>query len=229
MNLNKKQVDHLSLDFMSTFEYGAVARKDTILAQYAAASGNFDVMSADIFKRLSSKDVTFACEKDGHKFYIYHDEDSNLNFIISGTLSIQSQTAYTFLNQIRKLFFHKFNKNSWEQARPYGLQNEFSNVIKENMTNTRIAAIKDNLADTEQKMQESLQAALLRGEQLEDLHEAALSIELTSKEYSRGARQIRIKMYWDKYKPFIVIGCVVIFLIIILSIIVASASKKKHE
>lgn len=215
---------------MTSIEYGAVARKDTILAQYADTNGNFDVMSANILKKLHSKDVRFACERESHKFYIYHDNENNLNFVVVGTLSFQPDQAYECLEKIKTDFYQHNHKSDWENAKPYGLQNNFSSQIKKNVLSysreSKLSQIQNNLQDTQDKMTESMKSLVLRGRELEDLDEGAVSLEASSRSFERQAKSIRRKMCWQQYRWYILAVIVLIALIIFFCLLKKFTSRK---
>lgn len=225
-----KTIIYLKYILMASIEYGAVALKDTILAQYADVSGNFDVMSANILKKLQTKDVRFACEKEGHKFYIYHDDENGLNFVVVGTLSFQPDQAYECLDKIKTDFYQHNNKKSWENARPYGLQNNFSSQIKQYILSysreSNLSTIHDNLNETQQRMTESMKSLVLRGRELEDLDEGAVSLETSSKSIERQARSLRRKMCLEKYRWYIMAVIIIIVLIFLICLFAKSKSRK---
>ncbi|KAK8852757.1 hypothetical protein M9Y10_017747 [Tritrichomonas musculus] len=214
---------------MTSIYYGAIARKDTILAQYADVSGNFDVLSASILKKLHTKDVRFACEKEGHKFYIYHDEDNGINFIVVGSLSLQSDQAYECIDKIKRDFYQRLHKNDWENAKPYGLQNQFSSQIKTNILSfsreSKLSEIQNNLRETQKTMTDSMKSLVLRGRELEDLDEGAVSLEASSKNFERQALKIKREMWWQKYRWY-VLAAIVIAAIILLIILICIMRKK---
>ncbi|OHS98370.1 Vesicle-associated membrane protein 7 [Tritrichomonas foetus] len=198
----------------ASFEYGAVARKDTILAQYAAVGGNFDVISAEILKKLNQKDSKFALEKDNHKFFIQH-EENNLNYIIVGSLSLQLQKANDVLSKINKSFISKFG-NKWQESRPYGLQNEFSEEIKRLMTEYKLSEIHHNLNETQDVMTDSLKKAMLRGQELEELELSSTAIELGSREYSTNVRSLKCKNICLKYWIYFIVAMVLFTILFII-------------
>lgn len=215
---------------MTSIEYGAVARKDTILAQYADVNGNFDVMSASILKKLRSKDVRFACEKESHKIYIYHDDENNLNFVVIGSLSLQADKAYECIDKIKTDFYQQTNKNTWENAKPYGLQNNFSPQIKKNVLlhsrELKLSQIHSNLQETQQRMTDSMKSLVLRGQELEDLDEGAVSLEASSRSFERQVKSLRAKMCCQKYRWYILAVIILIVIIICIIILVKCNSHK---
>jgi len=121
------------------FDYGAIARQDVIIAQYAAAGGNFDVVVADILKQVSEKNAQLAYRDGSHTYFLLHD-DTNLNIIIAGSPSAQTQDANELLSKIQRTFLTNPSVRTWREVPPYGLQNEFSDHIRDLMTsmNTQI-------------------------------------------------------------------------------------------
>lgn len=206
------------------FDYTAVAHNDVIMAQYAASGGNFDVTIGEMLKRQNPRDTNYAFEKNQHKYFVLHD-DSGLNFIVVGSLATQQQFAFTFLQRVQQAFFLNYARRAWKDVRPYSLQGEFSDNLKQLMNaaskDSKIEKIRANLAETQEVMQDSMQKVLLRGNQLDTLDKTSETLAQDARAFDRNATSIRRSMWCKKYQWWFV-GTAVVVLIII--IIIASAS-----
>lgn len=114
------------------FTYGAVARQDVIISQYAAIGGSFDVVVVDVLKKANQPSPQLAYRDGDHTYFVLHD-DAGLNFVIVGASSTQAQDANPLLTKLQHSFLTNPATRSWREAPPYGLQNEFADAIREVM------------------------------------------------------------------------------------------------
>lgn len=203
-----------------TLEYAAVARENIILAQYASASGNFDIEFSDIFKKMNKNEGQFACEKKNKKFFILHDA-SGLNFIVVGAIELDQPKAFEFLKKLQRNFLIQHTR-SWQNAEPFSLQNEFSPKIKSLLIETssqKFEQIQRNLSETQDTMSKNIQNLMLRGNELELLDSTANELSNSSVEFVRTSASIKRQMFCQKYSLWFIIAgiaVVVIFLVIII-------------
>ncbi|KAH0787300.1 Synaptobrevin family protein [Histomonas meleagridis] len=210
------------------FEYAAVTRNSQILAQHANTAGNFDVYLSDIINRINPNDSRFTCEKMNHRYFISH-ESSGLNFIVAGPLTLQSQAAYNFLDQVQRNFIMKYGR-TWESAPSYGMQSEFGPKLQSIMCdkNDKLSQIKDNLTQATETMSDNLQKAILRSNQIDSLDASAQSIAESSREFDRQSTQLKRRLCFEKYK-YIILGIIIGVVILIIIIIISVKSGKKSK
>ncbi|OHS99850.1 Vesicle-associated membrane protein 714 [Tritrichomonas foetus] len=214
-----------------SLEYTAVARKNVILAQFAASSGNYDVSISEILLRLNPKEERSACERSGHKYFILQQEEG-LNFVVVGPPHLNSYIAYDFLGRVQRSFL-LHHARTWQTAPAYGLQNEFSktleNLLNEAIRHNRLEEAKSNLQDTQNTMSDNLQKALLRGDNLQDMENSASSIAASSNTFGRSATSVRRKMLCMKYRFHIVAVVAIVLIIIIIIIAFTGKGNDKKE
>lgn len=213
------------------FDYAAIACNDVILVQHAISGGNFDVTIGDMLKRQNPRDATYAFEKGQHKYFVLH-EESGLNFIVVGSLATQQQFAFTFLQRVQQAFFLNYSRRAWKDVRPYGLQSEFSDNLKQLMTaaskDNKIEKIRANLAETQEVMQDSMQKVLLRGNQLNNLDKTSETLAQDARAFDRNATHIRRSMWFKKYQ-WIILGVAIVVVILIIIIACASGDDDTQE
>lgn len=200
-----------------SYEYSAVARGDMILAQHATSSGNFDVIICDILRRMNPKENHITTERSSNKFYILHNE-SNLNFVVAGPVTLQASEAFEFLTKVERLFIMKFSR-VWKEAAPYGLHTEFSPSLKSLMQtpqDDKIQTIKSNMEETQSTMVNVLEHVTTRQTKLEDMEKSVLLLSDSANEYERSAKDINRKYCWQKYRLVLLIILILICIILII-------------
>ena len=74
----------------------------------------------------------------------------------------------------------------------------------------KLSQIHSNLQETQQRMTDSMKSLVLRGHELEDLDEGAVSLETSSRSFERKARSLRAEMCCQKYRWYILAVIVLI-------------------
>lgn len=210
----------------SPYEYSAVARNTTILAQFANSNGNFDVLVTEILQKINIPENQFVCERNGHKIFIQRYNDisdsddsgnSNLYFILVCTLNCQPNDSYSILDKIQRSFLLRYSR-SWQNCASYGLNKEFSGELSSilNTQQMKLQQIKENLNTTQEIMSDNMQKALLRNTALEDLNQSASEITQSSREYSRTSTRVNRRQFYNRL--FIVL--IIIFVLFAISLII---------
>lgn len=210
----------------SSYEYAAVARDTTILAQFANVSGNFDVLVTEILQKINIRENQFVCERNGHKIFIqkYTDLDNsdnsngfNLYFILVCTINSQTNDAYSVLDKIQRSFLLRYSR-SWQNCASYGLNKEFSGELNNILSaqQMKIQQIKDNLSTTQEQMTNNLQKALLRNTALEDLNQSASEISQSSREFARSSTRVNRRQFYNR----LFIALLIIFILFAISLII---------
>ena len=214
------------------YEYAAVARNSTILAQFANANGNFDVLITEVLQKINIPENQFVCERNGHKIFIRRYEDINdsdessdkfnLYFILVTTLNCIPNESYNILDKIQRSFLLRYSRN-WKNCASYGLNKEFSGELSNiiNSQQIKLQQIKDNLNDTQETMTNNMQKVLLRNNQLEDLNQSASEISQTAHEFSRNGIYINRRQFYNK----LFIGVVIIFVLLAVGLVIYFIAK----
>lgn len=209
-----------------TFEYAAIARNDVILAQNAITSGNFDVILGGVLKQITTSDARFQSEKSQHKIFTERLE-SNLIFAVIGGTDLGASEAYSFLKRLQTSFLIQHGRN-WSTAQPFAFQNEFGPKIKLLLAEPKkLETIHNNINQANERMQNSLKEAYLRGNSLQNLETKTDNLFSTSAEFERKANEVRRKMFCEQNRYYI-IGFISVSVIILLIVIFSLAKKKSN-
>lgn len=214
----------------SPFDFSAIARQNVIIVQYATRGGNFDVTIGEMLKRQTTRDSQFAFEKGSHKYFVLRD-DSGLNFIVVGPISTQQSVAFQFLQKVQRAFLINHPRKSWTDIPAYGMQNEFSDKLRQLMeaaaSDNKLEKIRSNLEDTRIEMSNNLQQALLRNNDLSELNRQSELMMQEARTYERNATSLRRTMWWRRWQWWIIgIVIAVLVLAIIIGISVGSSKNK---
>ena len=87
------------------------------------------------------------------------------------------------------------------------------NVNKISQIQSDVNSIKDDMKKNINKMVESV-------DNVKDLEQSAANLQLETKEYKDNSIEVRKLTWWQNFKMWIILGCVVIFLIILIILIV---------
>jgi len=87
------------------------------------------------------------------------------------------------------------------------------NVNKISQIQSDVNSIKDDMKININKMVESV-------DNVKDLEQSAANLQLETKEYKNNSIEVRKLTWWQNFKMWIILGCVVIFLIILIILIV---------
>lgn len=215
----------------SPYEYAAIARKSTILAQFANANGNFDVLITEVLQKINIRDNQFVCERNGHKIFIQRYEDinesensdnSNLYFILIGSLNCQPNECFNILDKIQRSFLLRYSR-VWQNCASYGLNKEFSGELSNflNTSQLKLQQIKNNLNDAQDMMSDNMQKALLRNTQLEELNQTASEISQSSREFSRNSTQLNRQQLWKR----LIFALLILFVLITFGLIIYFMAK----
>ena len=212
--------------------YAAVTRNSTILAQYATAEGNFDVLVTQILYKTVLRDRRIQIEKNENRYFILHNSNG-LNVIMCCSEYAPPTNAFNILEQISSIFLSKFS-GVWLSASSNQLQNDFYDDLKRiidiDESQKKINKIKNNLEETQEIMMDALEQSIIRSGSLSEMEERAQSLDAGAKEFSRTARNIKIKMFCEKFKYiFIAIFLLCIATIIISVYLYKSSSKNELQ
>ncbi|EAY00251.1 Synaptobrevin family protein [Trichomonas vaginalis G3] len=214
----------------NNINYAAVCRGNTILAQAAITSGNFDSAIVDIIGKMDPNQSQVMTEKGQYRYFVIHDQQG-LNFIAAGATSVQAKLAFEFLENVQKRFNLQYAR-MWRIVPAYGMQQEFGSQIQSLITSTnndKIRTIKSNIAATQETMTEAMQNALLRGDKIETMNEKAEVMAANAKEYERSATRVKRKMCWERYRWYLIGIVCVIVLILIIVLIACKGFKCSHS
>jgi len=200
--------------------YSLVARDQTVLAEYATASGNFISVTRLILEKVTSTDTRKSYAYDRHVFH-YMVKDG-LTFLCMADEAFQRRIAFAFLEDIRNRFMANYSSSA-RRAMAFGMNEEFARVLSTQMNfysndpaADKISEVKKNIDETKAVMVDNIERILERGERIELLVDRTENLSTQSHVFHSSSRKLKYAMCLKNVKMWIaifVIGAVLIWLI----------------
>lgn len=111
--------------------YTLISRDTTILVDYTKCSGNFIMMAHQVLKHCNPEKKYSQFQVQGYIFYsIYID---SIIYMCMCEMQYSQRLAFTYLEDIRKLFTNTYDKVVVQKSNMYGLS-AFSAILQEKST-----------------------------------------------------------------------------------------------
>ena len=118
---------------MSFWLYGAVARRQVVLAECVLSDGHFDRATPDFLLRLDpAKPLTSFAGRDIRYFCLQ--TESGLSFVVIGYASTHPRRAQQLLDELAEAFTADPATARWKEAPYLGLQAEFGQRFRQLLT-----------------------------------------------------------------------------------------------
>ena len=89
------------------------------------------------------------------------------------------------------------------------------------MDNSKIDMIKTNVAIAQGTMQQTLEEAIRRDDQIDKMEQEAIKTNDAAHAFRKGATTLKMKTRWEKYRTWILVGSVIVAVVIIIIIVAA--------
>eukprot|EP00298_Acanthocystis_sp_HF-20_P028464 c7204_g1_i1.p1 GENE.c7204_g1_i1~~c7204_g1_i1.p1 ORF type:complete len:126 (+),score=35.77 c7204_g1_i1:49-426(+) len=110
--------------------YALVSRGTVVLAEHAATSGNFVMVTRRILEKIPSQNGKMSYEYDSYIFhYIVEDE---ITYLCMAEESFARRLAFAFLDDI-KARFRKMYSEGAKTALAFAMNDDFGRVLKKQM------------------------------------------------------------------------------------------------
>ncbi|KAL6067337.1 Vesicle-associated membrane protein [Balamuthia mandrillaris] len=212
--------------------YSLVARGATVLAEHAAASGNFIEVSRLILDKISSTQTgRMSYSYDRHYFHYLASE--GLIFLCMSDEEFPRRIAFAFLEDIKNRFMAVYRK-TYQTAMAFGMNDEFSRVLQRQMeyfsydpSVDKIGMVQAKVDETKKVMVENIERVLDRGEKIELLVSRTEQLQDQSYKFSRESKRLRWAMCYTNVKLWIAIIVVIAILIWLISSFICGFNYKK--
>jgi ribosomal protein L17 len=219
----------------NVFLYGLVAHGNTPLAEFAPIEGgNIRAQATKILEEIDPKEPLGYFQAGAHQFDTLSEPDRMIYLCLTvGTAS--SAIRVSFLNELKQKWRAKYG-GTGSTMQAYEKTTEFSGDFRRLFTTfnsdrqQKIAQAKESLQKAQDANAQNLTKALIRGEQLDTMAEKADKIKDSATAFHREAKDVRMKMRWQKIRWYVlgaVIALVIIFVIVMFSCGGPSFSKCK--
>eukprot|EP00727_Mastigamoeba_balamuthi_P006826 m51a1_g2764 putative Synaptobrevin (221) ;mRNA; r:990693-991847 len=203
--------------------YSLVARGTTILAEYAASTGNFTQITRHILEKLPQANGKTAYNYDNYTFLCLIDD--GLLHLCMTEQEFEKRIALSFLEDIKNRF-HATYGDRGRVAVAYGMNADFSRVLQKQMEFYSTNApdkLRDARAEVEQVrsiMVQNIEKVLDRGDHIELLVDKTQTLSEHSLQFKKSSTTLKRVMWWKNVKLMIIIAVVAIVLLYFLICII---------
>lgn len=217
----------------NNFVYALVARGNTPLAEFSKVTGSNNVkpIALRMLENIDPKKQMHVLDQDKYVFQCLTSKD-RMNYLCLTEKTASAQLRSAFLEQLQQKWVSKYgNKGatfkSLEKSMEFAPEIEALFTTFNSERAAKIASIKGNIAEAQEKMTENLAEALVRGEKLTIMEEKANSIKNNADTFKRTAADVKRKMCFQKYRWYALGALVVVILILILLFAICGITFKK--
>lgn len=204
-----------------SFVYALVARGETPLAEYSSVQGNYKTVAVRMLQSIDPKKTYHQLDQDKYVFHSLSDTD-RMTFLCLTDKTVSPQLRVSFLEELQRKWRAKYGAQG-STFQSYSKDKEFQPEIQSLFQTfnseraQKLANIKTNIAQAQEKMTENLTLALSRGEQLEIMEKKADKIYSNAQAFNREATKVSRLMCWQKYRWYLIaaiISLVLIYLVV---------------
>lgn len=220
--------------------YTVVANKNVVLANHATTIGNFAEVTEQVLCRIDvTKNKKMTYEKDSYKYHYLYTR-TGLTFLCITDEEFKQSSAFAYLDSVVEEFEKLFSSRS-NFSEPMSLNGRLHPILKAKMKDfnliedqnklmpagaeasgsedNKIQKARNVLNETKDKMAETIDAVLERGERLAILDERADNLAQNAVTFKQASRTVRRQMWWQNWKLKIGVGIgILIAIYVIVSI-----------
>merc|ERR1711971_503429 len=199
---------------------GVISRGTTILAKYIQVAGsNMNEFIDEVLAKVTMNSDARNHNSHG-EFLIYYISERGIVYLAIAQQDIPQENVFRFLEEVKE----KFQRYVGDRARS-ALANEFEGewgtVLKNGMlkaTPSQLDIINKDMDEVKGYMVKSIDAALQRGEKMDDLLDKTDELQTNAGTFKRQAVQIQRHMWWENKKMTAIgIGGAILLVYIIVS------------
>eukprot|EP00301_Raphidiophrys_heterophryoidea_P000357 c10179_g1_i1.p1 GENE.c10179_g1_i1~~c10179_g1_i1.p1 ORF type:complete len:251 (+),score=71.39 c10179_g1_i1:103-753(+) len=184
--------------------YAVVSRGATVLAEFAATSGNFVIVTRRILEKIAPKDGKMSYEYDSYLFHYIVEQ--GLIYLCIAEKQFSRRSCFMFLEDIKQRFVKQYSESA-RNSLAYGMNEEFSRVLQKQMdyystfSHDRVMQVKEEIDEVKGIMVSNIEKVMDRGEKIdllvgktENLNQQAFRFKKESKSLHRALWLKNIKM-----------------------------------
>ncbi|KAJ1610555.1 vesicle transport protein [Cryptosporidium canis] len=187
-----------------------------------------------ILKTVGNDHGVDRCSVDSGNYVFHYIVDDGIIYMTLSGKSYPKKLAFSFLDEIKRLFLEELRKEVSNGDNFRGLINsidkpyyfiKFDRIIqrckseyKDPNSNKSLQKLNDSLIEVTNIMRRNVDDILLRGEDLQDVERKANDLKFASLEFSRAAKRLSFHALIQKYAPLLAI-LIIIFIIAVWKLI----------
>ncbi|MBA0844168.1 hypothetical protein Goarm_001288, partial [Gossypium armourianum] len=185
--------------------YALVARGSVMLAEFTAASTNASAIARQILDKIpGDNDINVSYSQDRYIFHVKRTD--GLTVLCMADESAGRRIPFAFLEDIHQRFVRTYGRAIFS-ALPYGMNDEFSRVLSQQMeyyscdpNADRINRLKGEMGQVRNVMIENIDKVLERGDRLELLVDKTANMQGNTFRFRKQTRRLRNTVWWRNVK-----------------------------
>ncbi|MBA0658003.1 hypothetical protein Goklo_010247, partial [Gossypium klotzschianum] len=181
--------------------YALVARGSVVLAEFTAASTNASAIARQILEKTSGdNDINVSYSQDRYIFHVKRTD--GLTVLCMADESAGRRIPFAFLEDMHQRFVRTYG-GAVLSALPYGMNDEFSRVLSQQMeyysndpNADRINRLKGEMSQVRNVMIENIDKVLERGDRLELLVDKTANMQGNTFRFRKQARRFKNTVWW---------------------------------
>lgn len=198
--------------------YALVGRGSVVLAEFSATTTNASAIARQILDKIpGNNDTHVSYSQDRYIFHVKRTDGLTVLCMADDTAG--RRLPFAFLEDIHQKFVRTYAR-AVHTAQPYGMNEEFSRVLSQQMeyyssdpNADRINRLKGEMSQVRNVMIENIDKVLDRGDRLELLVDKTANMQGNTLRFRKQARRFRSTVWWRNVK--LTIALIVVLLVIV--------------
>ncbi|KAM7262853.1 hypothetical protein ACFE04_000536 [Oxalis oulophora] len=204
--------------------YALVARGQVVLAEFNSASTTMNINATAVARQILEKVSTSQGSQDSnasysHDRYIFHVKITDgLTVLCMADDSSGRRIPFQYLEEIHQRFVKTYSR-AILSAPPYGMNDEFSRILSQEMNYfsndpnaDRLNRLKGEMSNVRTVMIDNIEKVLERGDRLALLVDKTTNMQGNTLRFKRQARRYKNAVWWKNVKLTVML---VLFIILI--------------
>lgn len=212
--------------------YAVVSRGTTVLAEYAATSGNFVMVTRRILEKIpSGQNSKMSYEYDSHLFH-YMVEDG-ITYLCMAEEGFGRRLPFAFLEDIKGRFRRTYGDRALT-ALAYAMNEDFSRVLQRQMdyysnnpAADNVSRVRGEIDEVKGIMVSNIEKVIDRGEKIDLLVGKTESLNQQAFKFKKQSGSLRRAMWLKNMKLNCMIFMIILVLIFILVVSICGIDFKK--
>ena len=203
--------------------YCLVARSEVVLCDYILRSNSnlYSVAQDGLSQFQKSYSIGPTIVVGEYELHALRDQDFMFLCITNPISASQKPSVFNMLNRVKQQFDQMELRPRGHVSQAYELRQDFAHVLKGLMEEctygdskvqdlaTKTHAVKDQMVQNIQRMQE-------RGERLDELSESTELLNRSAIEFKRGSSQLQRKLFWRHCRLCCILTTIIIVILVVL-------------
>ncbi|KAG5064590.1 hypothetical protein JHK85_005773 [Glycine max] len=185
--------------------YALVGRGSVVLAEFSGTTTNASAIARQILEKIpGNNDTHVSYSQDRYIFHVKRTDGLTVLCMADDTAG--RRIPFAFLEDIHQKFVRTYGR-AVHSAQPYGMNEEFSRVLSQQMeyyssdpNADRINRLKGEMSQVRNVMIENIDKVLDRGDRLELLVDKTANMQGNTFRFRKQARRFRSTVWWRNVK-----------------------------